>query len=56
MKVAIVHYWFLTPGGGEKVTEFLAMLFPGADIFCLFADQDGLLPRESPKPRFMPLS
>ncbi len=42
MKIAIVHYWFLTPGGGENVTEALATIFPEADIFCLFADLDRL--------------
>ena len=39
MKVAIVHYWFLAQGGGEKVIESLASLFPTADIYCLFADK-----------------
>jgi glycosyltransferase involved in cell wall biosynthesis len=44
MKIAIVHYWFLTPGGGEKVTEHLATLFPESDVFCLFADLKRLPP------------
>ena len=39
MKIAIVHYWFLVEGGGEKVVEALAEMYPGADIFCLFADK-----------------
>jgi glycosyltransferase involved in cell wall biosynthesis len=39
MKVAIVHYWFLVPGGGEQVIESLTRLYPQADIFCLFADE-----------------
>jgi glycosyltransferase involved in cell wall biosynthesis len=39
MKVAIIHYWFLAQGGGEKVIESLAALFPQADIYCLFADK-----------------
>jgi glycosyltransferase involved in cell wall biosynthesis len=42
MKIAIVHYWFLAQGGGEKVIESLATMYPGADIFCLFADKDSI--------------
>jgi glycosyltransferase involved in cell wall biosynthesis len=42
MKIAIVHYWFLGAGGGEKVIEALAAMYPGADIFCLFADKQRL--------------
>ena len=38
MRVAIVHYWFLNSGGGEKVVEVLADMFPQADIFALFAE------------------
>ncbi len=37
MKVAIVHPWFLVLGGGEKVVEELAELYPEADIFVLFS-------------------
>lgn len=33
MKVAIVHYWFVTWRGGEKVVEQLLKLFPDADIY-----------------------
>ena len=50
MKIAIVHYWFLVEGGGEKVIESLATIYPGADIFCLFADLDKL-PRGISKSR-----
>jgi glycosyltransferase involved in cell wall biosynthesis len=39
MRIAIVHYWFLADGGGEKVIGSLAKMYPGADIFCLFADR-----------------
>lgn len=39
MKVAILHYWFLLNGGGERVVSALLKLFPDADIFCLFADK-----------------
>jgi glycosyltransferase involved in cell wall biosynthesis len=42
MKIAIVHYWFLAEGGGEKVIESLAMMYPGADVFCLFVDKQRL--------------
>lgn len=38
MKVAIVHYWFVTRRGGEKVVESLLKLFPQADIYTLFYD------------------
>ena len=41
MRVAIVHHWFVTRGGGERVAECLASLFPGAEIFTLLADQNG---------------
>lgn len=37
-KVAIVHYWFLGHGGGERVVEVLAEMFPYADLYCLVAD------------------
>ena len=33
MKVAIVHYWFVTWRGGEKVVEQLLHMFPDADIY-----------------------
>jgi len=33
MKVAIVHYWFVTWRGGEKVIEALLDLYPDADIY-----------------------
>lgn len=32
MKVAIVHYWFVTWRGGEKVVEQLLDLYPQADV------------------------
>lgn len=48
MKVAILHYWFLLSGGGEKVVSALLDLYPGADVYCLFAEKssfpDGLSP------------
>jgi glycosyltransferase involved in cell wall biosynthesis len=44
VRVAIVHYWFLVPGGGERVVEVLADMYPQADFFVLFAD-----PKSVPK-------
>lgn len=38
MKVAVVHYWFITRRGGEKVVENILKLFPSADIYTLFYD------------------
>jgi len=35
MKIAIVHDWFTTYAGGEKVVEALCELWPQADIFTL---------------------
>ncbi len=39
MKVAIIHYWFLTRRGGEKVVESILKIFPQADIYTLFYDK-----------------
>mgnify|MGYP005989455031 CR=1 FL=1 len=39
MKVAIVHYWFITRRGGEKVVEAILKLYPQADIYTLFYDK-----------------
>jgi len=38
VRVAIVHHWLVTQGGGERVLEALASMFPDADIFTLTAD------------------
>ncbi|WP_103069031.1 glycosyltransferase [Aquimarina sediminis] len=40
MKVAIVHYWFVTRRGGEKVVEAILKKFPDADIYTLFYDKE----------------
>ena len=45
MRVAIVHYWFVSQRGGEKVVEELCTLFPRADIVTLTLDRDALSPR-----------
>lgn len=42
MRVAIVHHWFVTRGGGERVAECIASLFPDAEIFTLVADSPGI--------------
>lgn len=43
-RIAIVHHWFVSWGGGEKVAETLAALFPSADIFTLLAEPETLSP------------
>lgn len=42
MRVAIVHHWFVTRGGGERVAECIASLFPDAEIFTLLTDDPGV--------------
>ncbi len=42
MRVAIVHHWFVTRGGGERVAECLASLFPEAQVFSLLQDTAGV--------------
>lgn len=42
MRVAVVHHWFVTRGGGERVAECIAALFPSAEIFTLVASPAGL--------------
>jgi glycosyltransferase involved in cell wall biosynthesis len=42
LRVAIVHYWFVSEGGGEKVVEALAEMFPQADIFALVVNPERL--------------
>ncbi|MDX3909847.1 MAG: glycosyltransferase [Sphingobium sp.] len=44
MKVAVVHPWFITNGGGEKVVEALARLYPQADFFGLMVSQEQIPP------------
>ena len=38
MRIAIVHHWFVTQGGGERVAEVIGSMFPEADLFTLVAD------------------
>ncbi|ADV84275.1 glycosyltransferase [Terriglobus saanensis] len=42
MRVAILHHWFVTRGGGERVAECIASLFPGADLITLVSADSGL--------------
>jgi len=44
LRVAIVHYWLVTKGGGERVVETLAEIFPQADLFTLVLDRSTLEP------------
>ena len=44
MRVAIVHHWFISRGGGERVVDAIASIFPTADIFTLFLDKQKLSP------------
>jgi glycosyltransferase involved in cell wall biosynthesis len=44
LRVAIVHYWFVGRGGGERVVEALAEVFPQADLYALVADRSTLGP------------
>jgi glycosyltransferase involved in cell wall biosynthesis len=37
LRVALVHYWLVTWGGGERVLAALADLFPQADIYTVVA-------------------
>ena len=41
-RVAILHHWFVTRGGGERVAECLAALVPDADLFTLVHSDEGL--------------
>lgn len=40
MQVAIIHYWFISRRGGERVIESLLKLYPNADIYTLFYDKN----------------
>jgi glycosyltransferase involved in cell wall biosynthesis len=42
MRVAIVHHWFVSKAGGERVVATMAEMFPEADIFTLFLDRQKL--------------
>src|SRR5271166_2823385 len=44
MRVAIVHHWFLSFAGGERVADTIAGIFPDAALFTLFLDRQKLPP------------
>jgi glycosyltransferase involved in cell wall biosynthesis len=39
LRVAIVHHWFVSWAGGERVFDAIASIFPAADVFTLFLDK-----------------
>lgn len=51
LRVAIVHYWLNGYGGGERVLEALADIFPNADLYSPLASEE----RVPHKLRHMPL-
>jgi glycosyltransferase involved in cell wall biosynthesis len=42
VRIAVVHHWFVTRGGGERVAECIAALFPRAELFTLVTAPAGL--------------
>jgi glycosyltransferase involved in cell wall biosynthesis len=44
IRVALVHHWFVSFAGGERVVDTIAGMFPSADIFTLFLDEKKLSP------------
>jgi glycosyltransferase involved in cell wall biosynthesis len=44
IRVAIVHHWFISFAGGERVVDAIASIFPTADLFTLFLDSKKLPP------------
>ena len=42
MRVAVVHHWFVTRGGGEQVAECIGNLFPTAELFTLVSTEQGI--------------
>jgi glycosyltransferase involved in cell wall biosynthesis len=43
-RIALIHYWYLTRRGGERVLDVLAEMYPEADIFALLADRKAMAP------------
>jgi glycosyltransferase involved in cell wall biosynthesis len=41
-RIAIVHYWFASHRGGERVVEAMASMFPQADLFSLVVNPEAL--------------
>jgi glycosyltransferase involved in cell wall biosynthesis len=44
LRVAVNHYWFTGYGGGERVIEAIAEIFPQAHFFSLIAGEGYVLP------------
>src|ERR1700730_2768674 len=44
LRVAIVHHWFISRAGGERVIDTIASIFPTVDLLTLFLDQQKLPP------------
>lgn len=44
LRVALCHYWFNGYGGGERVVEAIAEIFPQAHFFSLIAGESHALP------------
>jgi glycosyltransferase involved in cell wall biosynthesis len=44
IRVALVHHWFVSFAGGERVVDTIASMFPSADVFTLFLDKEKLPP------------
>ena len=44
IRVALVHHWFVSLAGGERVADTIASMFPNADVFTLFLDKRKLPP------------
>jgi glycosyltransferase involved in cell wall biosynthesis len=42
MRIALLHHWFISLAGGERVIDTIANIFPNADIFALFVDEQKL--------------
>ena len=43
LKVAIIHDWLTTKGGGEKVVSYLSDIFPDATIYTSICNKNNLL-------------
>jgi len=41
-RIAMVHYWFASHRGGERVVEAMARMFPEADLFSLVVNPEAL--------------
>ncbi|MGV0984419.1 MAG: glycosyltransferase family 4 protein [Limnohabitans sp.] len=40
MRIALIHEWFTTIAGSEKVVEQILHLYPQADVFAVYADPE----------------